>query len=184
MLTQEWIDPRDIDWTDSMNPLTGRGWGPDPGRNPFMAGVLSDPMWIALRTAHDLEPRIWVVPNPIDEVIQAGATYETSVNIDPNTWLYGVQAWMTSPGPPTNDFYVQITDAVTGGTVFSQQARGSNLAAAEGNTPLHNKLIYYLGSPRLFVPPSYPIVKIVNLSSSNVKCNFNLWCAVETRFLP
>lgn len=181
MLTEKWIDPRKIDWTDPMSPLNGRGWGPDPSRNPFMYGTLSDPLWQAIRHAGDLEAEIWVTPPPIDEIIMAGATYETSLGIRPNTWLVGVQGWVESPGAPTNDFYVQITDALTGQQVFSQQARASNLALASGATPLRNKLVFWLSAPRLFLPPSYPIVKLVNLSTSDVKCNFNLWCAVETR---
>lgn len=179
MLNTPWIDPRNIDWTDSMNPLTGRGWGKDPSRNPFMFDTLSDPIWQALRSAQNLEPRVWVVPDPIDEIIMAGGTYDMNVPVEPNTWLYGVNTWLAPSMAAPNDFYVQITDAVTGATVYSQQVHASNLQPATGNTGSTNGLIEYLSAPRLFLPPSYPIVRIVNLSASDVKCNVNLWCAVE-----
>jgi len=180
---KKWIDPRKIDWTDSMNPLTGRGWGPDPSRNPFMFDTLSDPIWLAIRGAHDLEPRILVVPDPIDEVIPAGQTYDTNVPMEPNSWLYALNTWITpaEEEDPANDFFVQITDAVTGAQVFSQQARATNLQPAIGNNRSGNGLRAFLSSPRAFLPPSYPVVRIVNLSGSNVKCNLNLFCAVEMR---
>jgi hypothetical protein len=185
MLSEKWIDPRKVDWTDGFNALNGRGWGPDPSRNPFMYATLSDPIWLALRNAQNIEPRVWVVPDPIDQIIEAGATYTTAVPIEPNTWLFGLNCWIEAPGPPTNDFFIQITDEETGATVFSQPPRASNIAAATGNTPPSpsNRLIYPLSAPRAFLPPSRPIVKIVNLAASAVKCNVNLWCAVEIPLL-
>ncbi len=179
MLASPWIHPRNIDWTDSMNPLTGRGWGPDASRNPFMFGTLSDPIWQALRQATNIEPRIHVVPDPIDQVIPAGQTYDTNVAIEPNTWLYAVNTW-TAPSEegPVNDFYVQITDAVTGAVLFSQQVHATDLQPANSSAAA-NGLRCFLSAPRLFLPPSYPIVRIVNLSGQDVKCNVNLWCAVE-----
>jgi hypothetical protein len=179
MLTEEWISPRNVDWTDSMNPLTGRGWGPDPSRNPFMFGTLSDPIWLALRGAENLEPRNWVVPDPIDEIIPAGGTYDMNVPIEPDTWLCGVNTWLSPTDGPPGNFYVQITDAVTGAIIFSQQVHASNLQAASGNTGSANGLVAWLSAPRPFLPPSYPIVRIVNLSNAPLKCNVNLWCAVE-----
>ncbi len=184
MLHSKWIDPRKIDWTDSMNPLNGRGWGQDPSRNPFMFQTLSDPIWLALRQAQNLEPRVQVIPDPIDEVIPAGQTYDMNVPIEPNTWIYGVNTFITpaEEEDPANDFYVQITDSVTGATVFSQPTRATDLQPAVGNTRSGNGLICYLSSPRLFHPPSFPIVRIVNLAGAAVKCNVNLFCAVEMPF--
>lgn len=182
MLNTPWIDPRDVNWSDSMNPLAGRGWGKDPSRNPFMFDTLSDPIWLALRNADNLEPRVWVVPDPIDQVIAAGSTYDMNVPIEPHTWLYGVNTWLSPTGGGPSDFYVQITDAVTGATLWSQQVHASNLQPASGNTAATKGLIAYLSAPRLFVPPSYPIVRIVNLANSPMKCNVNLWCAVEIPF--
>lgn len=182
MLNSDWIDPRDIDWSDSLNPLTGRGWGKDPSRNRFMFEALSDPIWQAIRKAQNIEPRVWVVPDPIDQIIPAGSTFDTNVPIEPNTWVYGVNTWIAPSGGTPNDFFVQITDAVTGAVFFSQQIRARNLQPTVGNTTSGNGLIAYMSAPRLISPPSYPIVRIVNLSSSAVKCNVNLFCAVEIPF--
>lgn len=179
MLTHKWIDPRGLDWTDPFNPLLGRGWGPDPSRNPYMYDTLSDPIWVAIRHMQNAEPRAWVVPDPIDAVIMAGSTYEAAVAIEPNTWLLGINTWI-APGED-NDFYVQITDSSTGKTLFSQQARASNLAPAVGATASHDGLIYWLSTPKFYLPPAYPSVRIVNLANSALKCNVNLFCAVETR---
>jgi hypothetical protein len=182
MLNTPWIDPRKIDWTDSLNPLTGRGWGKDPSRNPYMFDTLSDPIFLAIRKAQNLEPRIWVVPDPIDQIIAAGSTYDMSVAIEPNTWLYGINTWLAPVDGGGNDFYVQITDAVTGATLFSQQVHASDLQPTIGNTTSTKGVIGYLSTPKLFVPPSYPMVRIVNLGNSAYKCNVNLFCAVEIPF--
>lgn len=180
MLNTPWIDPRKVDWTNSPNPLRGNGWGPDPSRNPYMFDTLTDPIWEALKNAQNVEPRIWVVPDPIDEVIAGGSTYDESVPTEPNTWLWGLNCYLSTPtDEPPSDFYLQISDAVTGATVFSQQVHASNIAGASGAAGSDNGLIYYLSSPRVFLPPSYPIVRIVNLSANPQKCNVNLFCSVE-----
>lgn len=183
MLSAKWIHPTKVDWTDSMNPLTGRGWGPDPSRNPFMFDTLSDPIWVAIRGAQNMEPRVLVIPDPIDEIIAAGQTYDMNVPMEPNSWLYAVNTWITpaEDEQPDNDFFVQITDAITGASLFSQQTRATTLQPAIGNTRSGNGLRAFLSAPRAFLPPSYPIVRIVNLSAFDVKCNVNLFTAVEMR---
>ncbi len=180
MINTPWIDPRTIDWTDSLNPLAGRGWGQQPSRNPYTFETLSDPIFQAIRQATNVEPRVYVVPDPIDEVIPAGQTYDMNVPIEPNSWLYALNTWLApnEEGPP-NDFYVQINDAITGASVFSQQIHARDLQPSTGNNRSGNGVRYFLSAPRLFSPPSYPIVRIVNLSTSDVKCNVNLFCAVE-----
>lgn len=173
MLNREWIDPSSVDWTDGLNPNVNPGW--TANNNPFMAATLQDPIMQALRNGVGIEPRIWVCPDPADQIIAPGATYDFSVPCEPNTWLYGLNV----NSQQTAGFYVQITDSETGATVFSQPLASQLLAgtAAKGR-------VVFLSAPRLFVPPAYPIVRIVNNANAANLCTVNLFCAVELDLAP
>lgn len=168
MLTAPWVDPRSIDFTDSFNPLARPRWYKD--RNPFMYNLLMNPMWQALRMAKNLEAQIYIAPDPINQTIQPGTSYDQSVNIEPQTWLYGIN----SRGSINSNFLVQITDAVTGATVWSQPPNATVLGP--GNS---NGLIVFLEEPRYFNPPAFPILRIVNQHSAAQVITVNLFCVVE-----
>ncbi len=168
MLADPWIDPSSLDWTDSPNPLTNPGWAKN--NNRFAWESLQEPLMLALRHGVGIEPRIWVCPDAADQNIAAGATYDFSVPCEPNTWLYGLNV----KSQQTAGFYVQITDSVTGATVFSQPILSQNL---QGNK--NKGQVILLSAPRLFVPPAYPIVRIINNANAANLCQVNLFCAVE-----
>lgn len=193
MLNTPWIHPRDVDWTDSHNPLRLVAW--HQTNNRYMNDTLNDPLWMALRNAKNLEARIIVTPVPINQTIAPLSTFDQTVSIDPVTWVYAVNA----QGSERAGFYVQITDALTGSTVFSQLMHNVDLSTiypAGVPLTLPGKLksnpeiqavepgndrgaLIYLASPRLFTAPSYPIVRIVNLASVAQVCTVNMFCAVE-----
>lgn len=172
MNNEPWIEPTSIDWTQSPNPLANPGWSRN--NNRFAYESLQEPLMQALRSGAGIEPRIWVCPDPTNQTIAAGSTYDFSVPIDPNTWLWAVNCQSSQAA----GFYVQITDSVTGATVFSQPILSQNL---QGNAQKGRLVI--LSAPRLFVPPAYPIVRIVNnaQNAANV-CQVNLFCCAELDF--
>lgn len=186
-----WIHPKDIDYTDAHNPLKFRAW--NQVNNRYMWDTLNSPVWLALRNAQNIEARVIVTPVPINQNIEPLATLDQNVSIDPVTWLYAINAQAESrPG-----FYLQITDALTGATVFSQLIHAvdlSNVYPTTGAVTVPGSLKEnpkatsptniqgarsYLSEPRLFAAPSYPIVRIVNLAPAVQKCTVNMFCIVE-----
>jgi hypothetical protein len=168
MLNTPWIDPRNVDFTDAFNPLARPRWYAT--RNPFLFATFADVIWQALRNGKNVEPRILVAPDPMDQQIAAGATFDQSMSIEPGTWLYGLNC----SGDNAAGFYIQITDAVTGAQIFSQQVQSADYAPND-----QNGKVCYLASPRYFVPPSYPVIRIVNLANAPQVCSVNLFTAVE-----
>jgi hypothetical protein len=168
MLNAPWIDPRDVDWTDPFNPLTRPRWRPET--NPFLYEQFSkDPIWLAMRNAKQMDIQILIAPDPIDQLIGGSQTYNQNMSCEPYTWLLGVSCFSSLAA----GFYFQITDAVTGATVFSQQVLSTDFQ------PNTNDCFVWLPSPRYFIPPSYPIVRIVNNSNSAQTCLVNMYTAIE-----
>jgi hypothetical protein len=176
-----WIDPRSVDWSDSLNPLTKPGWSPN--NNQFAYDSLQDETSLALRNAIGIEARIWVCPDSVNQVIAAQSTTDFNVPCEPNTWIWALNA-VSNPGqnPDPAGFYVQVTDSVTGAGLFSSPVLNTNLdgtRASTGTTAKQCPLVL-ISAPRLNVPPAYPIVRIVNLSNSPQTCIVQLFCAIET----
>lgn len=172
MLNDPWIDPRSVDWTDSLSPLRNPGWSRNNDRYIFES--LQSPMAVAIRNGAGLEPRIWVCPDKINQPIGANATIDFEVPSEPNTWLLGVNASGTGA-----NFLIQITDPITGAVVFSQPAYKSNFDSTGNGTANRGKWSW-LSDARLFAPPSYPVVRIINTDAVSAQtCVVNLYCAVE-----
>jgi hypothetical protein len=168
MINIPWIHPASIDYTDASNPLRLRAW--NSVNNRYMYDTLNDPVWQGLRNAKNLEPRLLTAPTQLDQLMDPLSTYDQSLSIDPNTWLYGINGAAQAPA----GFYCQITDALTGATLWSQPIHSRDILA----TPARG-VICYLAAPRLFVPPSYPIVRIQNLAATPAFCMLTLFCATE-----
>lgn len=179
-MTKEWIDPRSVDWTDSLNPLRNSGWLPQ--RNQFAYDSLQDDVFIALRNAVGIEARLWVCPDSTHQLIAPFSTSDFNVPCEPNTWIWGLNAASNpATSPDTAGFYVNIIDAVTGATVYSTPVNNANLDGLATMSPNAAQCpIVLLAAPRLFVPPAYPIVRVVNLSASAQTCIVQLFCAIET----
>jgi hypothetical protein len=173
MINTPWIDPRSIDYTDGLNPLANPGYLPN--NNPYAYASLQEPIMLGLRNGIGIEPRILVCPDPLDQLIQPGATYDFSVPVEPNTWLYGLNV----SSQQAAGFYLQITDSGTGATVFSQPVFSKNVQGTKSKGH-----IVLISAPRLFVPPAYPVIRIVNNSASANLCTVNLFCAVEMDLIP
>lgn len=176
-----WIDPRSVDWSDSLNPLTKPGWSPN--NNQFAYDSLQDDTSLALRNAIGIEPRIWVCPDSVHQLVAPQSTTDFNVPCEPNTWIWALNS-VSNPGhsPDAAGFYVQVIDSVTGVNLFSSPMLNSNLdgtRASNGTTSKQSPLVL-LSAPRLYVPPAYPIVRIVNLSLSSQTCIVQLFCAIET----
>jgi hypothetical protein len=172
MLSTNWTDPRTVDYSDAFNPLARPDWSAN--NNPFLFRAFNDPLWVALRNAPDLEPRVWVMPAQLDQIIQPGASYDANIPVEPFTWLYGLSCSAThADGSTAAAFTLQITDAVTGAQVFSQPILSSQI------TPAGTPGLFFLQSPHLFLPPSYPMIRIINNDAAAALCIANLFCAVE-----
>jgi hypothetical protein len=169
MLNGPWIDPRSIDYTDTLNPLRNPGWYRN--NNPFVFEALTDPFMMALRNARGIEARVYVGPNPSNMLIPAGTTQDYEVPIEPNFWVYAITAT-----PETNkDFLVQITDVVSGSTLFNQPVSASTLSTkTNGRGPQA-----FLSTPHCYDPPSYPVIRVVNTASTDQVCRVTLFGCVE-----
>jgi len=180
MLNNPWIDPRGVDWTDSLNPLTKPGWSLN--NNQFAFESLQDPIFVALRNAIGIEARIWVCPDPVNQSIAPQVTSAYNVPAEPNTWVWALNA-ISNPGttPDPAGFYVQVSDSLTGANLFSSPVLNSNLDGARTTAGDAKQCpLILIAAPRLFIPPAYPIVTIVNLSMSAQTCIVQLFCAIET----
>jgi hypothetical protein len=183
MLNRPWIDPRDVDWTDALNGVRNPGFRQN--NNPFVYSALNDPFMQALRQAEGIEPRIFVCPDPQSQFINPGATYDYEVPSEPNTWLWALTASTTNRSDPSDGFMVQITDSGTGASLFSQPLKDELLSGIVNSTPQgsgngYRGPLYFLDTPHLFEPPSYPVVRIINVSLNQIlKCRVTLYTCVE-----
>jgi hypothetical protein len=175
-----WLDARSIDWTDSLNPLTKPGWSPQ--NNQFAYDSLQDDVFVALRMAIGIEARIWVCPDPAAQSIAPRATTDFEVPCEPNTWIWALNA-VSNPGGEADPagFYVQVNDAITGVGLFSSPILSQNLDGTKQQSGAATQCpLVLIAAPRVYIPPSYPIVRIVNLSASAQTCIVQLFCAIET----
>ena len=186
---RQWIDPRDIDWTDAIN---GTRPGLQPTENPFANACANDQFMQALRQAKGIEPRIFVCPDPANQLIQPGATYDYEVPSEPNTWLWAICASIQNVddiSAQNDTFLVNITDSATGATLFSQPVSfnditgipivsGTPTPAGSGNS--YRGPLMRLSTPHLFTPPSYPVVRIVNTAQTvALICRVTLYTVTE-----
>lgn len=172
MLNRPWIDPRDRDWTDPYNPLTNPGF--NHNNNPFVATALDDQFMYAIRQAKGLEPRVYVGPDPNNQMLAAGTTQDYEVPTEPNFWCWAI----TASGNPVLDFLVNVTDSVTGAIIFSQPCSAAAINAARNGTSGRGPL-FFLSTPHLFTPPSYPVIRVINTAASAQVIRVCLWGAVE-----
>ena len=190
MLNKPWIDPRVVDWTDPLNGVRNPGFREN--NNPFVFRALNDQFMQALRQSKGIEPRIYVCPDPANQTIKPGATYDFEVPSEPNLWLWGIVAEhpesdATSAGNDT--FLLSVTDSSTGATLYSQPVSNKVVTGipAVGTTPTpagsgngYRGPIVFLSTPHLFAPPSYPVVRIVNTTlTASLICRVTLYTAVE-----
>lgn len=169
MMNAPWIDPRTVDWTDTLNPLRNPGWYKN--NNPYVYQALTDDFMMALRNARGVEPRVYVGPDPQNMLIPAGTTQDYEVPIEPNFWLYA----MVATPEAEKDFLVQITDVVPGTTLFTQPVSAAALSVrTSGRGPQ-----YFLSTPQLYAPPSYPVIRVVNTANSDQVCRVTLFGCVE-----
>lgn len=178
MLNRPWIDPRDIDYTDALNPLAKPGW--KQNNNPFAWAAARDVFMQALRQGKGIEPRIYVCPDPATQLIGPNQTIDYEVPSEPNTWLWALNASYVQSGDDSPvDFLVNITDSLTGATLFSQPIATKNLNAQLSGTSDRGPL-FLLETPHLFRPPSYPVVRIINSSDTITEfCRVTLFTCVE-----
>lgn len=171
MFAREWIDPRDVDWTDPLNALAKPGY--TINNNPYVARAINDPYMLALRNAKGIEPRCYTCPDPIDQIIAPGATYDYEAPTEPNFWLWALNASGSSA-----NFLFNVVDSVTGASLFSQPVYMRDFNALISGKAKRGPF-YFLSTPHLYVPPSYPVVRIINTDTGSQTCRVNLFGAVE-----
>lgn len=179
MLNRTWIDPRAVDWTDALNPLRNPGW--NQNNNPYIFATLKDPFFQGLRLAKGIEPRIFVCPEPSDQIIPAGSTFDYEVPTEPNTWLWAINSsarvveGFTGPG----SYLVNVIDSVTGANLFSQPVRGDLvLETLIHGTDNRGKQVF-VPTPHLYLPPSYPVVRIINTHTDPQRIRVTLFTCAE-----
>lgn len=167
-----WIDPRSIDYTDGLNPLRIPGFA--ELNSPYVYRVLNGDAWhYALRFAKGIEPRCYVGPDPMQQLIQPGATINYEVPAEPNLWIWAVNA-----SSDDEDFLFNVADSETGAQFFSTPISMSSVNAALNGTA-HRGPLFFMATPHLFTPPAYPIVRITNTSGAAQVCRVNLFGGVE-----
>jgi hypothetical protein len=176
---QPWIDPRDVDWTSGFNGLRVPGW--NRNNNPYVWQALKDVFLQALANGKGIEPRIYVCPDPPNQLIQVGQTYDFEVPSEPNLWLWAINASgrpLTDDDDARLDFLFNVTDSTTGATLFSTPALMSLFN--EAGTGTNGRGVQSLmSSPHLFASPSYPVVRVINNSDTPQTCRVTLFCCVE-----
>ena len=190
MLNRPWINPSDVDWTDALNGMANPGFRRN--NNPFVFGALNDQYMQALRLAKGIEPRIFVCPDPSNQKVLPGNTFDYEVPSEPNTWLWAITASLGNPVgslSPGDGFLVQISDSATGARLFSQTVNSNLLTGTPiiGTTPTqqgsgngYRGPLMFLETPHLFTPPSYPVVSVVNISAAlSAICRVTLFTVVE-----
>lgn len=171
MLNRPWIDPRTVDWTDAMNPLRNPGWAWN--NNRYIYNSLNDPFVLALRNARGIEPRIYVGPDPANQIIPAGQTQDYEVPIEPNFWCWGLAVGLTG-----RDFLFNVTDSITGAQFFSSPVSAATMNPGRNGTAGRGP-IFYLPTPHLFTPPSYPVIRLINTFTEDQTCRVTLFGCVE-----
>jgi hypothetical protein len=173
VLNTPWIDPRTIDWTDAMNPLAKPGL--KRNNNPFGYSAMQDVFLQALRQGKGIEPRIYVCPDPSNQLVAGGGnTLDYEVPSEPNCWLWALNA----SGEHGSSFLVNVTDSVTGAALFSQPVPFTQILSGDGTGTANRGPLFLLSTPHLFQPPSYPVVRIINIGDTHV-CRVTLFTCVE-----
>jgi hypothetical protein len=115
-----------------------------------------------------------VCPDPANQIIPAGATFDYEVPSEPNSWLWALTASIQVSGEPSPDtFLFNITDSLSGAKIFSQPMNAT-MPQTSGRGPLS-----FISTPHLFTPPSYPVVRLVNVGANPLLCRVTLYTAVE-----
>jgi len=186
MLNRPWINPSSTDWTDALNPLAKPGFSQN--NNPYAYAQLKDPIMQALRLAQGIQPRAYVGPDDRGRSVPAGQTVDFEVPIEPNCYVWALNA---SSLPPTGgdigstEFLFNVIDSGTGAAFFSQPISSRNFNASI--TGLNNSGVsgnrgplFLLSKPQLYVPPNYPVIRVINPSQTDaVRCWVTLFAAVE-----
>lgn len=180
----EWIHPLDVDWTDGLNPIRIPGF--TRMNDPYAYASLQDPYNLALRLGKGIEPRIYVCPEPAQQVIEVGATVDFEVPAEPNTWLWGINTSSRQVDGENKygEFLFNVYDSVTGSQLFSQMASGLQFnfnwpGQGPEKTDRERGPVAILPSPHMYNPPSYPVVRIMNTGAFQQVCRVNLFTCVE-----
>lgn len=175
MIHEPWIDPRDVDWTDALNPLRNPGWAKHVNR--YVYNALNDQFLFALRNAAGIEPRIYAGPDQQTSHIPAGSTVDYEVPVEPNCWLWAFSASSDIGDFGEQDFSFNVIDSATGSQLFSQPVSMAVMNAQR--TDAARGPLIYLSTPHLYDPPSYPVIRIINTDPNPQICRVNLFTCVE-----
>jgi hypothetical protein len=165
-MSHPWIDPRLIDWTDGLNPLTQPRYGADVNR--YVHDALDEPIAQTLRNTRGAM-RVYAVPDESHAILAPSQLFELIVGPPPFTWLMAFSAHSEQP----EGFLAQITDTVTGQHVWSQPVHSDSI----GN-PASGGLLW-LSMPLPILPPSRLAVRITNLSAIANRCQLAIWAIQE-----
>jgi hypothetical protein len=163
-----WIDPRNVDWTDGLNPLTRRRYAENVNR--YVHDALDEPVTQALRASRGAM-RVFAVPDESHAILAPSQVFDLTINPPPFVWLVAFSAHAEQP----EGFLAQITDTVTGQTIFSQPIHSASI----GN-PASGGLLY-LSMPAPILPPSRLAVRLTNLAPAGNRCQLAIWVIQEDR---
>lgn len=189
MITAEWIDPRKVDWTDALNGARNPGF--KKNNNPFTFAAVNDVFMQAIRNGKGVEPRIYVGPEPANQAIPPGQTFDYEVPSEPNCWLWAIVGSIQNYTDltPGDTILVQVTDSETGATLFSQPTdinllTGTPIKAGtptqQGSGNGYRGPLFMLSTPHLYEPPSYPVIRLINVSATvTIITRVSLFTVVE-----
>lgn len=125
----------------------------------------------ALRRAHNLRNRMWVLPDNVEDSIPARGKYERQIRVTPGSYLWGMTFYkfidnfgaLFTPVAP-DDLSFQVTDDATGVQISSEflsaRAFWPGAPSARTTTPV------LLTQPKLIVGQGLLAVEIANTNAS------------------
>ncbi len=160
-MNNPWIDPREIDWQDGLNPLRIPAFRRN--RNRYVYTALQNPLMVALRNADGLEIHLESVPDAEHATIAGFAPYEQIVSLRPGSFIIATSG---SADHGNDTATVQITDSETGARAWSQPVSIANATGSPAK---------YFDRPLGFTPPANFVVRITNLDNSANLVQLVLW---------
>lgn len=160
------IDPRTIDWKDSLNPLLLQQYHQE--RRPADFAMLQHPLYVALRYADTYEPYIQIVPEA-NKSIEARQTYEARFYVSPGAFLYAFSVLSEEP----EGFAWNLYDLGNGGALFGEPINYA--LTQQGTTSGVTTRQVLLQHPRAVNAPGLLSAFLVNKAAVANQVQLALW---------
>ncbi len=129
-----------------------------------------------LRRANGYHMRVYNVPDDMDEPVAAFGSLEYQVRTQPGSYLWGLMFALTGVTGAVTNISIQITDACTESSLFSDYVLGSAFAEDTSGIGI-NRPPCLMGKPFLVGAPGLLNVELKNNFTSNINCQLLLFMA-------